>query len=338
MATKQFIDLSNLQEYDRLLKNYVAAEDAKSIKSVVIENNNLKFYAVENPTAQDVPKYNITLPQPDLSNFVEKVIESSDGRALIFNEADGGGSKFEHVDGTFSYLGTNNGGANGLAAQIYAVNKDTKVGTRINVTTSGIYYTNGNSSMAYTAGDEIATKKDVQGDAGSKTVYLKDESAGQSDYAKIYRLYQGSDAVDMGNNTLVGSVNIPLDRVVQDGHIVTVSGGVDSDGDTVPAGISDGTYIKLTFQNVPQAVYINVHDLVDVYTGGSTSEITVSIDANNEITATIVAINGSKLVDGSVTKAKLSNGVQSSLDLADSSLQDGDVIAVDQEDIEALFE
>lgn len=338
MALKQFISFNNLQLYDQLLKNFVAAEDAKSIKSAVIDGWTLKLYTIENPTSEDVPKYNITLPQQDLSNFVEKVIESSNGRALIFNEGDGGGAKFEHVDGTWSGLAVNDGGANGLAAQIYAVNKDTKIGTRINVTTNGIYYTNGNSSMSYVPGDEIATKSDIKGDANAKTVYLQDESQGQSDYAKVYKLYQGTDASDMSKNTFVGAINVPLDKVVQDGHLVTVTGGVDSDGEEVPIGIADGTYIKLTFQNVPQAVYINVHDLIDVYTGGTTAEITVSIDANNVITATINEISGSKLTDASVTRAKLANDVTNSLDLADTALQDADIQPVDSEDIERLFE
>lgn len=87
----------------------------------------------------------------------------ANGKALIFNEVDGGGAKFEHNDGTWSFMGVNDGGANGLAGQIYAVNKDTKQGTRINVTETGIYYTSGKNNMSYDAGDEIATMKDVTG-------------------------------------------------------------------------------------------------------------------------------------------------------------------------------
>lgn len=337
MATIQYISFQNLQTYDQLLKNYVAAEDAKSIKSATIDGNNLKLYAVENPTSQDIPKYNITLPQPDLSNFVEKVIQGSDGRALIWNESDGGCIKFENLDGTNSAFSVHSGGANGLAAQIYAVNKDTNIGSRINVTVGGIYYTSGRNSYAFTADDEIATVGQLGGEAASKTVYLKDESQGQSEYAKVYKLYQGADAVDMSQNTFVGQVNIPLDKVVQDGHLVTVTGGVDSDGEEVPIGVADGTYIKLTFQNVAQAVYINVHDLVDVYTGGTTAEITISIDNNNEITATINEINGSKIADGSIAKTKLVTAVQDAIDAGSTALQPEDIEPVDTQDIENLF-
>lgn len=188
--------------------------------------------------------------------------------------------------------------------------------------------------VAYDNTDSGLTADDVQGaidelaeaSAGgvaSKTVYLRDESAGQSDYAKVYKLYQGANAPDAQTDpaTLIGTVNIPLDKVVQDGHIVTVEDGVDSDGDTVPAGTADGTYVKLTFQNVSTPVYINVEDLVDVYTGGTTAEATVSISNANEITVTINEINGSKLAATSVAKGKLATAVQDSLDLADSAVQ-----------------
>lgn len=338
MATKQFISLENLELYDSLLKNYIAAEDAKSIKTVAIDGNILKFYDVEEPVGSTAPKYAITLPTPDLSNFVERVIESSDGRALIFNEADGGGSKFEHVDGTFSYLGTNNGGANGLAAQIYAVNKDTKIGSRINVTTSGIYYTNGASSATYTAQDELATKKDIKGDANAKTVYITETAGGSGDlYSKRYGIYQGADgsAVSPVPAEKLADIDIPKDMVVESGTVGTVTTpNVPYEG----AQVGD-KYIDLVIANASSDhIYIPANSLVDVYTAAQgATEVQLAIDNSNVISASIVAVNGSKLVDGSVTKAKLDNGVQASLDLADSALQDSDIGDVEDSDIENLF-
>lgn len=142
--------------------------------------------------------------------------------------------------------------------------------------------------------DEVAAAS--AGGVNSKTVYLTDESAGQTDYAKVYKLYQGADASDMTQNVLVGTINIAKDKVVQDGHLVTVENGVDSDGDTVPAGTTDGTYVKLTLQNVADPIYINVQDLIDVYTGGTTAEATVAISATNEITVTINKIAATKII------------------------------------------
>lgn len=321
MATKQFITLENLSVYDELIKQVISDGDAASIKSAALNGKKLELYTIENPTAQDQPRFSITLP------FVEREIQGPNGKALIFNESDGGGAKFENKDGVNSFVGVNDEGDGGISAQIYAVKKvDGKnVGARINVTNTGIYYTNGKNSAAFTADDEIATKKDVAGDAGSKTVYLKDESAGQSEYAKVYKLYQGSDAVDMSQNTFVGAINLPKDLFIKSASVQTVT-----TPDVPYAGAKVGDkYIDVEVQNQVDHLYIPVNDLVDVYTGGATAEITVSIDANNEITATINA--------GSIAKAKLAQSVQDSLDLADSALQDEDVEAVDDQDIRDLF-
>lgn len=164
------------------------------------------------------------------------------------------------------------------------------------------------------------------GGVNSKTVYLTDNSAGQTDYAKVYNLYQGADSSDMTQNTLVGTINIPKDLVVQSGKVVTVSSGTDSDGDST--SVADGTYIKLVIQNQTAPLYINVADLVDDYTGGTTTEATVAVSATNEITVTINEVSGAKLTDGTVTKAKLATAVQASLDLADSAIQSDDLAAV----------
>ena len=333
MAIKQFISLENLTTYDELLKNYVAAEDAKSIKTVAIDGNILKFYDVEEPVGSTAPKYAITLPQPDLSNFVQRLVEGTNGKALIFNETDGGGAKFEHNDGTWSFVGVNDGGENGLAAQIYALKKDANnkyVGTRINVTKGGIYYTNGADSMAYTALDEIATKRDVQGDAGSKTVYVVETPGGsQDEFSKKYDFYQGSNgsAQNPDPSEKITSIAIAKDMFVESGSVGTVTV---ADQPYPGAKVGD-KYIDIILANSSsEHIYIPANSLVDVYTGGTTSFIQVSIDGNNEITAT--------LIDGSITRAKLASDVTDSLNLADTALQDDDIDAVDDEDIEALFE
>lgn len=150
-------------------------------------------------------------------------------------------------------------------------------------TTSGLTATDAQSAI-----DEVAAA--AQSGVESKTVYLQDESAGQSAYAKVYKLYQGANAPSAQTDpaTLIGTINIPKDLVVQSGKIVTVTNGVDSDGETT--SVADGTYIKLTIQNQTEKLYINVADLVDAYTGGTTATATVSISAANEITVDVIDV------------------------------------------------
>lgn len=104
----------------------------------------------------------------DTSDFVVQVITSQNGEAIIQNEPTGGGAKFHHTDGTESFVGVNDGGENGMVAQIYAdKNVDGNwIGSRINVYQKGIFYHNAEDKAAsdYLADDpnhEIATKGDV---------------------------------------------------------------------------------------------------------------------------------------------------------------------------------
>lgn len=104
----------------------------------------------------------------DISNKVDQVITNADGsRAVVWNEASGGGSKFYHSDGSEAFVGVNNGGLNGMMAQIYADKQvDGKwVGSRINVYHDHIYYTSLAAKEAGKANNdadcEIATKGDL---------------------------------------------------------------------------------------------------------------------------------------------------------------------------------
>ena len=83
--------------------------------------------------------------------------------AFIFNEADGGGTKFEHNDGTWSGLAVNDGGANGIAAQIYAIDStNTAVGTKLNIEKGKITYIKNKATAARTAADELVVKGDLK--------------------------------------------------------------------------------------------------------------------------------------------------------------------------------
>lgn len=100
-----------------------------------------------------------------VANKTDNTILGTNGTSLIFNEADGGGVKFEHSDGTWSFVGVNDGGENGITGQIYTVKKNSSTnkyeGTRLNLTKNGFYYLPNTDSSAFTAADEIAIKGDL---------------------------------------------------------------------------------------------------------------------------------------------------------------------------------
>jgi len=180
----------------------------------------------------------------------------------------------------------------------------------VTIADAGDYFTATNVEGALTELAEASA-----GGVASKTVYLQDESAGQSDYAKVYKLYQGANAPDAQTDpaALIGTINIPKDLVVQSGSVVEIFfneadntlhegslAGPDVTALIIPEGqtataANAGKYIKLTIQNQTNPLYIAVKDLVDVYTGGTTAEAVVSIDASNVITVTIDTIAATKI-------------------------------------------
>lgn len=84
MATKNFLDLSGLQSYDNLLKQYIGTEDAKSIKSITVVGNTVNFF--KNESASGQPSYTVDLP--DVSGFME-LIDNAEGGKLAVTAADG---------------------------------------------------------------------------------------------------------------------------------------------------------------------------------------------------------------------------------------------------------
>ena len=126
-----------------------------------------------------------------------------------------------------------------------------------------------------------------------------------TDYAQRYELKQGP----AGSQTTIGTINIPKDMVVESGTVVTLS-------EADQAGHAAGTYLKLVLANADSdEVWIPVDSLIEYVTSGSQSGdmVVVDVDAQHRVTATIT--------NGTVTKAKLAQSVQDSLDLADSAMQ-----------------
>lgn len=93
MAMKVFT-LDRLTQYDGLIKNYIDTADAKSLKTVAIDGNTLKFYRVEEPVGETEAAYEITLPSTDISGLLAKLEGATAGDVVIANAdgtvADGG--------------------------------------------------------------------------------------------------------------------------------------------------------------------------------------------------------------------------------------------------------
>ena len=166
--------------------------------------------------------------------------------------------------------------------------------------------------------NELFDKVDASVSSGALSIDTTQTTEGM---AKSYTIKQGEKTI--------GTIDVPKDMVVSSGELKVLS-------EADEAGHTAGTYLVLTLANATSdKVWVNLDGLVDTYTAAqSATQIQLAINpTTREISATIVAgsvtateiaasaITTEKIADKNVTKAKLDDTVQASLDKADSAVQ-----------------
>ena len=310
MAATKLISYGNLQTYDGLIKGVISDTEAKSLHTVLFDSTNkqIKFFKKENATLSDTADYTIDIPA-DL-----------DGTATIASESAGVvtlKAGISQVDGVV---------ANNSSSDI----------TLAKVATTGTA-----ADVAIVDAGGLITATDVEGalaelasaSAGgvaSKNIWVEDESAGQSVYAKVYKIYQCATQAEEAAGTLKGTINIPKDLFIKSASVETVT-----TADVPYQGAVPGDkYIDIEVQNQTDHLYVPCNSLVDEYTAQqSATQVQLAIDSNNVISATIVAgsvtatelgakaVTTAKIDDAAVGATQLSSAVNASLALADTSVQ-----------------
>lgn len=163
---------------------------------------------------------------------------------------------------------------------------------------------------------------------GEGSVVTMESASGSGDTLTVYSLYQGVTASDDAAAKLakkIGDINIPKDYLVRSATIKVVE-----TADQPYAGAEVGDkYIDFVINTkdgdsgTPQHIYIALNDLVAVMSGGTTSEITVAIDAHNEITATVNKISGDKVIYAEGTGGAADVTVNDKLDALEDAIGDG---------------
>ena len=358
MATTTFtyVSLDNLIQYDSLIKPYIdskiTAGVKNTLKTVSLDGWNLKFYNVPEPVGETTPVFTIELPREDLSGFLTKFSNATVGDVVIVGD-DGKvikDSGIKLVD-----LATTESVESLIATAKKAIEAEIKVNTDAITKLNGTEETDGSVAKAIKDAkdalqknidthktevdakigslDDLATdaKGSIVGAINETKAAIDETQAAGSiiiDTATTSSGMLKSYTVKQGTKT-IGVIDIPKDMVVK-------SGTVEKD----PTGYPTGTYLVLTIANAAEdKVYINVGTLIDIYTAeNDATQIQLAINSSTrEISATIVAgavgsneladnsIITSKIVDGNVTKAKLSATVQASLNKADTALQEADI-------------
>lgn len=347
MAQLKVLTLERLD----VIKDYIDVNDAKSLKTVAVDGNKLKFYRVSEPVGDTEAAYEIELPETDLSGVLAKLTGAVENNVVTVG-----------ADGTVKDSGIKSADL-ALKSAVTAVsdvaNANKTAIDEIKNADTGILKTAkdyADEKVKALADGQVATNKanieKLNGDEttdGSVAKAVKDsadainakigtladlDTTAKADLVgAINEVLQSVEAGGTGSvvtmttdtttdgylktytfkqgNTEIGKVDIPKDLVIQSGEIV-----VDPDGQTA------GTYLKLTIANQTNPVYINVADLVDAYTAqASATQVQLVISDTNEISATIVAksIGTNELADASVNTAKIADANVTAAKLADDA-------------------
>lgn len=322
MATTKwfYLDEAGLAQYDALIKQYVDDADALSIKYLTFEPSGntgtnpttIKFWKMDPTSAGAVAAYTVTLP--DASTLMTLVSSATAGNIATLN------SSGQVVDSGLAeddiIRKSGDTGASFTAGQVLIFGTDTASGAptvkgmTLNAAAVPFDDTTAQTGSSTVQGAIESIAQATGGGVAAKTVYITETAGSSGDtYSKRYGIYQGGEgsASTPDPTELLANIDIPKDMVVESGSVVEIffddsddtlhEGSISGPdvttaikGSTTPTSADAGKYIKLIIANTAStAIYIKVTDLVDLYTGGSSTYIDVTISNSNVITATLNA-------------------------------------------------
>lgn len=322
MATTKwfYLDEAGLAQYDALIKQYIDDADALSIKYLTFEPSGntgtnpttIKFWKVDPTGTGAVPAYTVTLP--DASTLMTLVSGATAGHIAILNSSGQVVDSGLAEDDVIRKSGDT--GASFTAGQVLIFGTDTASGAptakgmTLNAAAVPFDDTTAQTGSSTVQGAIESIAQATGGGVAAKTVYITETAGSSGDaYSKRYGIYQGGEgsASTPDPTELLANIDIPKDMVVESGSVVEIffddsddtlhEGSISGPdvttaikGATTPTSADAGKYIKLIIANTAStAIYIKVTDLVDLYTGGSSTYIDVTISNSNVITATLNA-------------------------------------------------
>lgn len=175
-------------------------------------------------------------------------------------------------------------------------------GAAEDVSTTAITDGKATPSQLYAAGNAQdvleAIARDLNDLTSESVVTVEKQATAETGFASTYVVKQ--------NNSQVGvKINIPKDFLVKSATLETVeTADVPYSGAKVGDKYIDLVVNAIDASETAQHIYLPVNDLVDVYTGDDTAEVSVNVDSNNVITATIVKIDSAKIDYSTTTTVK----------------------------------
>ena len=164
LATEIETESQTRENEDLSLQAKIAEEAATRQEQDDVLTEELNTIKTAYPTKEEMT----VAIETSASKKVTSTLTSDTGTALIFNESDGGGAKYEANNGIWSFVGVNDGTDSGVWGSFYVIRQDNnpeKKGVRFTVFEQGItYVANGSKEdrdIVAHPENEIAVKGDV---------------------------------------------------------------------------------------------------------------------------------------------------------------------------------
>lgn len=181
------LKLSGVQDaIDVEMNRAISAETAENQRAMRAESDIVDALSLETSERKSEDKRviedvldriwtNKTQDSGNTGNFQTIHNNGGGSYAELSNEPNGGGSRyFNAAAGILSFVGVNSDNADGICAQLSSINNSSKIGARLNVNPSGVYYTSRKADGTFTQDDEIITKRTAQ------EIYAELESVNQA--------------------------------------------------------------------------------------------------------------------------------------------------------------
>ncbi len=319
MATNKYfyLDKAGLAQYDALIKQYIDDGDAPAIKYITYDTattpTTLSFWKVDPTEPGATAAYTVTFP--DVDTLMTKVTGATSGHVATLDAngqiVDSGLAEDDIIRKSGDSSATFTAGQVAVFGTDTASGAPTVKGLTLNATAVPFDDTTAQTGSNTVQGAIESIAQATGGGVAAKTVYITETAGSSSDpYSKRYGIYQGGTGSSSSPVPAekLADIDIPKDMVVESGSVVEIF--FDSSDDTLhegsisgpdvtvaikgpgvtPTAADAGKYVKLVIANATStAIYIKATDFVDIYTGGSSTYIDVTIDGSNVITATLNA-------------------------------------------------
>lgn len=283
MATKNFMDLTNLTQYDGLIKNYIDSADADSIKSIDIDGNTVNFYKTSDGSGSAA--YSVELP--DTSEFMQLISNATGGKVVV-SESDGSviESSISENQLVTGYWGTSHQGE----IVIYSGNG------QYDISTTAIDPGNIMEKIDSASGSKIVVS-DINGD-------VTESDYGVDDFLSTIDGAEGDKIVITESDGSISESDIDIDDVLTkisnasgDYLVVTNSDGTISESNYDPSDFVTGYWEGLADSNIV------------VLFDDETGTIAASSISTTDILTKIENADGDKIVisnsDGTISESDL---------------------------------